>query len=223
MRFAPSPRSARLNELGFSAAEMLVVVAIIGMMVLITTPSMINFWNSMKVRTSANALMSHMRLCRQAAVSRRTTVLLELQRTNGSTRPTYKAWEERNGNLQRDPNGADGTVNTADDENWVVRAVNTIATNGVKFSDSYNDITPNDATDDPGSSIMNSSGIMRLKFFPNGTVVRMTDANAEVSTDTQIRMRLRRKITASRVDQWDVTVNRVGKVGYNFNRTAPPE
>ena len=34
---------------GFSAVEMLVVVAILGMMALITTPAMINFWNRMAV------------------------------------------------------------------------------------------------------------------------------------------------------------------------------
>jgi prepilin-type N-terminal cleavage/methylation domain-containing protein len=207
---------------GFSVAEMLVVIAIIGLMTLITIPSMMNFWNSMKVRTAAHRMMAHSRLCRQYAVSKRCDVLMEIQRTNGSTQPSYKAWEERSSpaNLVRNANGADGTANTIDDERWVVPIERSMGNDRVTFVDSYNDTTPTVATDDPGSSIMNGSGIMRLKFRPNGEVYRVDDAGA-AQNDTLVRMRLRRQVTGTRVDQWDVTLNRVGKVGYDYNRVAP--
>ncbi len=217
-----SPHRRRLRS-GFSAAELMVVIAIIGIMVLVTTPAMMNFFNSMKVRTAAHRLLSHIRLCRQVAVSQRTHVLMELQRTTATAQPYYQAWEERNNNLVRNPNGVDNTVNTADDERWVVRKESTLAREGVKFTDSYDDVTPEVPMDGPGNSVMNSSGIMRLKFYPNGQILRMNDANAEQTGDTTIRMRLRRKVTSNRVDNWDVTLNRVGKVRAEFSRDSPPE
>ena len=219
-----SPLRRRLAR-GFSAVELLVVVAIIGMMVLVTTPQLINFWKSMKVRTAAHRLMSHLRLCRQAAVSKRTPVLMQIQRTNGATTPTYKAWEERsaglNNNLVRNPNGIDGNVNTIDDERWVIRDERTMGVDRVTFVDSWNDITPEDPWDAPTSSIMNSSGVMYLKFLPSGQVIRMLDDNSKVESDTQIRMRMEKQISSSRKDQWDVTLNRVGKVTANNRPTAP--
>ena len=223
---ASSPRGLLSRAArGFSAAELLVVVAIIGMMVLVTTPQLINFWKGMKVRTAAHRLMSHLRLCRQAAVSKRTPVLLQLQRTNGSTSATYKAWEERsagpNNNLVRNPNGIDGNVNTIDDERWVIRDERTIGVDRVNFVDSWNDTTPTDPTDAMGSSIMNGSGVMYLKFLPSGLVVRMADDNSRIESDTQIRMRFQKQISSARVDQWDVTLNRVGKVSTDFLRVSP--
>ena len=149
-------RRDRHDEDGFSASEMLVVVAIIGIMVLVTTPQLLNFWNSMKVRTAAHRMMSSLRLCRQAAVSKRTDVLMQVQRTQGATQPTYKAWEERSSprNLVRNPNGADNTVSNLDDERWVVRPDTTMGVEKVTWVDSYDDVTPDNALDAPGTSVM---------------------------------------------------------------------
>jgi prepilin-type N-terminal cleavage/methylation domain-containing protein len=218
----------RRSRRGFSAAELLVVLFIIGILTAISAPSMMTFFSSMKVRTAANRLMSHMRLCREMAVARRINVTMELQRTNGTTSPSYKAWEERsvsNANrLTRQANGEDSTANTSDDEKWIIKNEQQLALDRVKFTDSYNDTTPDNPSDAPGSSIMSSGGIMHLLFKPNGQVYRIDETTgADVITDTQIRMRMRRKINRTRVDQWDVTVNAIGKVGSNFVKDVPPE
>jgi Tfp pilus assembly protein FimT len=215
---ARSRRSA--TALGFSAIEMMAVVALIGIMVLITTPAMLEFYNSMKVRTAAHRLMSHVRLCRQVSVARRTEVLLELQRSEGVTLPRYKAWEEKNGNQVRNANGADNLANTDDDETWVVKDEKGLLQERVTFLDTYNDITPSNPLDDPGASVMTAAGLMRLRFLPNGQVLRVNPDGSGVETDTLLRMRLQRRITNSRVDRHDVTVNRAGKVDSDFSRTA---
>jgi prepilin-type N-terminal cleavage/methylation domain-containing protein len=221
-----SRRPAWTRGGGFSAVELMAVVAIIGILVLVTTPAFMNFYNSMKVRTAAHRVQSHVRLCRQVAVSRRVNVVMQLQRNAGAVKPTYQAWEEKNwsaGNVPaRNPNGVDAVAGTADDENWVVRPENTMAVDKVTFVDSYNDTTPEDALDAPGASVMSGSGLMWLLFQANGQVVRLTAAGGNVSPpDTAVRMRFTRPITRSRVDQWDITVNRAGRVGSAFNRVAP--
>ena len=211
---------------GFSAAEMMVVVALIGLMVLVTTPALLNFFASMKARTASNRLASQLRLCRQVAVARRTQVLMELQRTNGSTTPVFKAWEEKSSprNIARDANGADGTAGNDDDENWVVKSDAQMGVDGVTFLDSYNDTTPADPADALGSSIMDGSGRMTLRFYPNGQVMRINRSSpfSDVSSpaDTLIRMRLQRRVNNTRLDNQDVTINRAGKVAADFTQSS---
>ena len=211
---------------GFSAAEMMVVVALIGLMVLVTTPALLNFFATMKARTASNRLASQLRLCRQVAVARRTQVLMEMQRTNGTTTPTFKAWEEKSSpaNIVRDANGVDGTAGNDDDENWVVKPDKQMGIDGVTFLDSYNDTTPADPSDALGSSIMDGTGKMTLRFYPNGTVLRINRSSpySDVGSpaDTLIRMRLQRRVNNTRTDNQDVTINRAGKVGADFTKTG---
>jgi type II secretion system protein H len=214
------PRLLPRRQAGFSISEMLVVVAIIGLMALISMPQFMNFFKSMKVRTAANRLMSHARLCRQVAVSKRTPVLLEIRRTNGTTTPRWMAWEERDENIERDANGADDTVNTVDDERWVVREEKQMAHDKVTLVDAWNDTTPADPLDALTEAVTESD-FLRLKFLPNGQVQRVTAANVEINTDNTIRVRMQRQVTSARVDQWDVTINRVGKVAGEFSRVSP--
>ena len=214
---------------GFSAVELLVVLFIIGILAAISGPSMMTFFSGMKIRTAAQRLQSHLRLCRQMAVSKRIDVVMLVQRTNGTTTPYYQAWEERSstlvGRLTRQPNGADNTANTVDDERWVIKKEEQMAVDKVKFTDTYNDTTPDDPNDAVSGTIMSSSGLMHLRFGPNGQVTRIDETTgADVSpSDTQVRMRLRRKVTRTRVDQWDVTINGIGKVGSNFYKGTTPE
>ena len=215
-------RARRSGGHGFSTTELLAVVAIIGIMVLVTMPAMINFFAAMKVRTAAHRLTSHMRLCRQVSVSRRTDVILELQANNGATKPQYQAWEERGGNLTRTANGADGTANTEDDENWVIKTEKQMGLDAVKFVDAYNDDTPENPNP-TGTSILDTNKKIFLKFSPNGRVVRVdaTHLSPGFTTDTLVRMRLEKQITRTRKDVWDATINQSGKVATDFTKAAP--
>ena len=214
------PRQPRAQDAGFSLSETLAVVAIIGLMVLITAPAMLNFFNSMKVRTAAHKMMSHMRLCRQISVSRRTDVLLQVQADGGSGNANYKAWEERNSNIVRNANGADGTANTEDDERWVIQNESQLAVEKVKFPDIYDDTTPATPTP-PGTTVLDSSKIVLLRFSPTGQVARLDTTSGAVQPFTLMRLRIERQINGTRKDVWDATVNQAGKVASDFTRTTP--
>jgi hypothetical protein len=191
------------------------VVALIGLMVLITAPSMLNFFSAMKVRTASHRLMSHLRLCRQVSVSRRTDVLMEVQATNGATTPEYKAWEEKGGNMTRTANGADGTAGTEDDENWVIPRENQMALDKVIFLEAYDDTTPS-TPEPPGTSVLSGDKRLLLRFSSNGRVSRINMADGTSVPYTMVRMRLQRRINSSRVDTWDATLYPLGKVGSDF-------
>ena len=210
-------QSQRGGSEGFSVSEMLAVVAIIGLMVLITTPAMLNFFSSMRVRTASHKMMSHMRLCRQMAVSRRTDVLLKIQADGGSGDANYHAWEERNSNLVRNPNGADTTANTEDDERLVIKTEKQFVLDKVLFPEVYDDPTPVSATP-PGTSVMDSGKIVLLRFRPNGQVARLDTTSGVVQSFTLLRVRLERRINGTRKDVWDATLNQAGKVGSDFTR-----
>src|SRR5688572_27022547 len=66
------------NSRGFSLAEMLVVVAIIGMLSLVSVPAFINYQRTMKLRGAVRTLNSDIRNCRQMAISRNVIVRMEL-------------------------------------------------------------------------------------------------------------------------------------------------
>ena len=57
------------RQAGYSVAEMLVVVAIIGLLSLVTVPSFITYRNSAKVKTSVRNFLSDLRAARQLAIS----------------------------------------------------------------------------------------------------------------------------------------------------------
>jgi prepilin-type N-terminal cleavage/methylation domain-containing protein len=210
--FPDGPRALRQG--GFSVSEMLVVIAIIGMMTLVTAPQLMNFWKSMKVRTAANKLVSHVRLCRQVAVARRSPVMLELRRTNTGVTPRYFAWEERSAS-----SSAEHLTKQAG-EPWVVREERQMAADAVVLPDAWEDADPESALGDLQDSVIESD-LLRLKFLSNGQILRVTAGNVIVQTDQSIRIRMQRPVTGSRTDQWDVVLNRVGKVSTKYNRITP--
>lgn len=68
----PHATSQRSAERGFSLAEMLVVVAIIGIMTLVLVPNFISMYNSSKFKGSARTLTTSLRNARQIAISANT-------------------------------------------------------------------------------------------------------------------------------------------------------
>ncbi len=65
------------NSRGFSLAEMLVVVAIIGMLSLVSVPAFINYQRTMKLRGALRVLNTDIRNCRQMAITRNVIVRME--------------------------------------------------------------------------------------------------------------------------------------------------
>ena len=75
---------------GYSIMEILVVVAIIGILSLVTVPAFINFQRRNAVRAGLRAFTADLRSCRQHAISRNTYVRLQFVGTRD-----YRVMESR--------------------------------------------------------------------------------------------------------------------------------
>ena len=67
---------------GFSLAEIMVVLAITAALTAIATPSLLSYWDGASVGAGARELATVMNLGRQLAISRRTTVCVDVTGTN---------------------------------------------------------------------------------------------------------------------------------------------
>jgi len=75
---------------GYSLAEMLVVVAIIGMLALVMVPNFITFYQSNKMKSSMRNFTTDVRAVRQLAISQGRQTMLTYQAAAGSR--TYDWW-----------------------------------------------------------------------------------------------------------------------------------
>jgi prepilin-type N-terminal cleavage/methylation domain-containing protein len=89
---------------GYTIIEILVVVAIIGIMSLVTVPAMVNFQRANTVKAALRSFTSDIRNCRQRAISRNSQVRLELDSSN-----TYRFYELPNAGAWGALNGFSGT------------------------------------------------------------------------------------------------------------------
>jgi prepilin-type N-terminal cleavage/methylation domain-containing protein len=89
---------------GYSIIEILVVVAIIGIMSLVTVPAFINFQRSNAVKAQLRSFTSDIRNSRQRAISRNSEVRLELD-----SQTVYRFYEKPNAGAWGALNGFSGT------------------------------------------------------------------------------------------------------------------
>jgi prepilin-type N-terminal cleavage/methylation domain-containing protein len=67
---------------GFSLVEVMVVVAIIAALGVAATPSLLSYWHTAALQAGAKELSTVMNLARQLAISRKTTVCVDVAGTN---------------------------------------------------------------------------------------------------------------------------------------------
>ena len=202
----------RRGTRGFTAVEMLVVLALLGLMMLMSLPALMDFFRSIRVRAAQERLTSHIRLCRQIAVTRRAHVVLEVEGKGSPS--TYRAWED----LESPP---DYTRDA--DEPWVVREDVQLEQDRIHISDVYNDATPGNQHDDTISSVLESDKVV-FRFDPNGQVLRINQSDqTEYTGDTVLRIRLRGLVNSGRCDEWEVSLNRPGKVSANWWKIEEPD
>ena len=89
---------------GYSLVEILVVVAIIGIMSLVTVPAFLNFQRSNAIKAATRTFTADIRNCRQRAISRNSQVRLELDSAN-----VYKFYEKPNAGTWGALNNFSGT------------------------------------------------------------------------------------------------------------------
>jgi prepilin-type N-terminal cleavage/methylation domain-containing protein len=72
----------RLNEQGFGLAELIVVVAVIGLLAALAMPSFLTFWQSSSLGAGAAEMASVLNRGRQLAVSQNTSVCVQVSGTS---------------------------------------------------------------------------------------------------------------------------------------------
>ena len=81
----------KTTQAGYSLAEMLTVIAIIGTLALVTVPSFMNYYNSNKVKASMRSFTSDLRTARMTAISRGHVVKLSYK--TGTASRFYNIFE----------------------------------------------------------------------------------------------------------------------------------
>lgn len=172
----PHAKSKRSAERGFSLAEMLVVVAIIGIMTLVLVPNFISMYNSSKFKASARTLTSALRNARQIAISANTRTKVSFPITGTTPRSFIVAQQDRD--LQA------GTTS------WRTLRTGDLGQSVTFTSTGFLD----DATGD--------GGLRDIIFLPNGTIENLPSAEAnrfvEISTTINVPKKVYRlKFTPS--------------------------
>jgi len=74
--------AAFLNARGFSLAELSMVAAMIGLLAVLATPTFLSYWRSSTLGAGAGELAAAVNLGRQVAISRNTTVCVQVSGTS---------------------------------------------------------------------------------------------------------------------------------------------
>src|SRR5437763_7997603 len=81
----------RTSQSGYSLVEMLMVVAIIGIMSLIVVPNFVQYYRSIKLKTAMRRLANDLRNARQRAVTRNAMVMISYKPDINPA--TYSTWQ----------------------------------------------------------------------------------------------------------------------------------
>jgi prepilin-type N-terminal cleavage/methylation domain-containing protein len=74
--------AAFVNARGFTLAELSMVAAMIGLLAVLATPTFLSYWRSSTLRAGAGELAAAVNLGRQVAISRNTTVCVQVSSTS---------------------------------------------------------------------------------------------------------------------------------------------
>ncbi len=79
---ADGPHAAKSDTRGGTLGELLLVVASIGVLAVLAAPALVSYWRTSSLQAGARELASSINLGRQLAISRSTTVCVEVAGTN---------------------------------------------------------------------------------------------------------------------------------------------
>jgi prepilin-type N-terminal cleavage/methylation domain-containing protein len=158
-------RTGPQGQRGYSLAEMVVVVAIIGIFSLVAVPQFMNMNRSMKTKASMRQFASDIRGVRQRAISRnrRTAITMVVGNVPGQ-RTEYEIWER---------NDAGTWIRIGSPKRLIQETSDLIYFQSTDFANAVDG--GNDVGGDTKPDIV---------FLPNGTVQNMPGANPTVVLKT---------------------------------------
>jgi prepilin-type N-terminal cleavage/methylation domain-containing protein len=174
------------NEAGYSLAEMLVVVAMIGILTLVTVPAFITFFQSNKMKASMRNFTSDLRGVRQLAITKgRQTLLTYGTGNNARTYDWYLGNKPFNSDVWTPLTGSGRATATRTLENPVY-----FPASGQTFSDDWDCVSsaPNCLAVPPVGTGA-PDGLIDVVFFPDGHVQLPAGASSGsivIKTDQRI-------------------------------------
>ena len=179
-------KQIKRSQAGYSLAEMLTVVAIIGMLALVMVPNFMNFYQSNKMKTSMRNFTTDLRSARQLSISQGKQTLLTF--ATGTTARSYDIWvgdkpfNSQNWTPQTGPNSNPPRPTKTLDNIVYFPAGNTLQT----FTDFLNcssgtnctGTVANPANDGKIDIVFSPDGTAQLPAnLANGTITIKTDLN----------------------------------------------
>lgn len=172
------------SEAGYSLAEMLVVVAMIGILTMVTVPAFITMYQSSKMKTSMRNFTSDLRSVRQLAITRGRQALLNYG--TGTNKRTYNYYLG-----DKSSNSTNWTLMTGPGQLIATRTLDPVvyfSATGQTFTDDYDCVTtaPNCVAVSAGGT---PDTLLDILFFPDGSVqipAGATSGTIIIKTDQRI-------------------------------------
>ena len=166
------------SQAGYSLAEMLTVVAIVGVLALVTVPSFMNYYNSNKVKASMRNFTSDLRTARMLAITRGHAVKFSYR--PGLTNHTYNYFE------------GDRSLGPVTDITWT--PVTGTGSNPPKPERSLDEVVyfPVDSPQTPqtfSDEDKTPDGLLDVIFYPDGHVrlpANATSGTITIKTDRDV-------------------------------------
>jgi prepilin-type N-terminal cleavage/methylation domain-containing protein len=179
------------RQAGYSLAEMLTVVAIVGTLALVTVPAFVNFYQSNKMKASMRSFTTDLRSARQRAITRGRQVIVVVELTaSGAAQANYK----------RKYYSFDGNLNFNSTAWTPVAISSTTSTANIRTLDDVVYFPTHNATSSPqtfedtldctlSTCSAGTDGKVEIMFFPDGRVripSGATVGKVSIKTDMKI-------------------------------------
>lgn len=188
-----SCRASRRWQAGYSLPEMLVVVAIIGLLAMVTIPSFVSYYQSQRVKSAMRNFTTDLRKMRALSANR--GVQAKMSFATGAGARTYRLFY--------------GSAAVGATQTW------TAIGNGGFSSKSLESIVffPANATATPQTfTDIDGDGTLDIIFLPSGAVVMPVDPNDNTKTLPVGTVTLQSNLQKLAFKQYQIDINPVGRV-----------
>lgn len=171
----------RSRESGYSLPEMLTVIAIIGILALVTVPAFMNFYQSNKMKASMRNFETDLRSIRQLAITNGTQAMLCY-----GTGPNARSYSWWMGNKPSNSTSWTKYTGTAQHAAKTLDGVVYFPANGAPTPQTFNDLYD---CSSGTNCVAGTDGLLDLVFFPDGSIQMpsgSTSGSITIKTDMKI-------------------------------------